>query len=71
LNSNAIDQLESFHLKNIERVYGNYAGVLIDALYHNPKATIPIILQRLQQKCEEWQHNKGQISTVQNEIKVE
>jgi len=46
--------LTILHLNVIMRIYGEHGVELIELLYKNPAAMVPIVLRRLKQKDEEW-----------------
>jgi paired amphipathic helix protein Sin3a len=65
------EELGRFHLNNglngtseciytaaIRRIYGDRANEILGSLKHNPTVTVPLVLQRLKQKDEEWHRVK-------------
>jgi histone deacetylase complex regulatory component SIN3 len=51
----------ALHLRNIERIYGVKGPDVIEGLYCNPSAAIPIITKRLKQKNDEWKQLEQQL----------
>ena len=48
-------------LRNIERIYGCKGPEMVEALYLYPKMTIPILINRLTQKNQEWINLSSQL----------
>uniref|UniRef100_UPI0035901EA7 paired amphipathic helix protein Sin3a isoform X2 n=1 Tax=Myxine glutinosa TaxID=7769 RepID=UPI0035901EA7 len=45
---------EVVHRKAVQRLYGEKASEIIDALKRNPVVAVPVVLKRLKSKDEEW-----------------
>ena len=58
------ETLDVLHIRNIERVYGDRSNELIEALFVNPLAAIPVIQKRLRQKNQEWTNAKKMLHSA-------
>jgi len=48
------DTVDILHIRSISRIYGEHGYEVIELLKTSPATCIPVILQRLKQKDEEW-----------------
>jgi paired amphipathic helix protein Sin3a len=60
------ETLDVLHIRNIERVYGDRSNELIEALFVNPLAAVPVIQKRLRQKNQEWTNAKKELNKEVN-----
>ena len=55
--------------KMIKKVYGRDAGMeVIKALHECPGVSVPVVLNRLKQKCEEWKRSQREWSRTWREV---
>lgn len=55
--------------KMIKRVYGRDAGLeIIKALHECPGVTVPVVLARMKQKCDEWRRSQREWSRTWREV---
>jgi paired amphipathic helix protein Sin3a len=57
-------EIGSVQLRAIERIYGDCKHELRDKLFRHPLATVPVVLQRLKQKLEEWQKLQQEMQSI-------
>ncbi|KAL0925039.1 hypothetical protein M5K25_003345 [Dendrobium thyrsiflorum] len=62
------DHLTSPNLRCIERVYGDFGLDVLKALSKNARVALPIILNRLKQKQEEWSKCRAEFNKLWSEI---
>eukprot|EP01119_Soliformovum_irregulare_P017282 TRINITY_DN5110_c0_g3_i1.p1 TRINITY_DN5110_c0_g3~~TRINITY_DN5110_c0_g3_i1.p1 ORF type:complete len:1099 (+),score=261.83 TRINITY_DN5110_c0_g3_i1:72-3299(+) len=56
------------HVRSIERIYGEKGSEIIEALYAQPRVTIPVILARLREKDQEWTKARREWNKVWREV---
>ncbi|KAK7032931.1 histone deacetylase complex, SIN3 component [Favolaschia claudopus] len=62
-------QIKSIHHRVIKKIYGREAGLsVIHAMQDTPALAIPIVLQRLKQKEEEWKRAQREWNKVWREV---
>lgn len=60
---------KSIHSRVIKKLYGLQAGLdVIEAMQDNPSMAIPVVLQRLKQKEEEWKRAQREWNKVWREV---
>lgn len=60
--------LDILHVRSIERLYGEKGAEIIEGLYANPVVAIPVILNRLKQKDQEWTNSRREWNKVWHEV---
>ena len=53
-NSWQLPELRAFHYRAVQRIYGEQGNQMLRLLREHPAVTLPVVLQRLQQKDAEW-----------------
>ncbi|KAJ7127188.1 hypothetical protein C8R44DRAFT_733814 [Mycena epipterygia] len=62
-------QIKSIHHRVIKKIYGREAGLsVIHAMQDTPALAIPVVLQRLKQKEEEWKRAQREWNKVWREV---
>ncbi|KAJ7726062.1 hypothetical protein DFH07DRAFT_246063 [Mycena maculata] len=62
-------QIKSIHHRVIKKIYGREAGLsVIQAMQDTPALAIPVVLQRLKQKEEEWKRAQREWNKVWREV---
>ncbi|KAJ7494566.1 histone deacetylase complex, SIN3 component [Mycena galericulata] len=62
-------QIKSIHHRVIKKIYGREAGLsVIHAMQETPALAIPVVLQRLKQKEEEWKRAQREWNKVWREV---
>ncbi|GMF16412.1 unnamed protein product [Phytophthora fragariaefolia] len=56
------------HLNAITRIYGDAGSQILDLLRKYPAGTIPVVLQRLKQKDEEWRRAREDLNRQWKEV---
>lgn len=56
------------HRKCVQKLWGDRAGEVIDALARDPYSHIPVVLKRLKQKHSEWRNTQRQWNQIWREI---
>ncbi|KAK3272628.1 hypothetical protein CYMTET_19089 [Cymbomonas tetramitiformis] len=62
------DILSAVHLRCIERIYSDNGSDMRDLVMKNPVVAIPIVIQRLRQKDEEWRKCRDEMNKVWAEV---
>jgi hypothetical protein len=66
---NDLDEyLSSIHKASISRVYHDKSNELINGLKKNPRVAVPILIERLNQKGEEWKSAKADLNKFWLEV---
>lgn len=63
-----IEDLSSINLRCVERIYGDHGLDIQELLKKNPAVALPVILQRLRQKQEEWSKCREEMNKVWAEV---
>ncbi|GAB4820057.1 hypothetical protein N2152v2_007103 [Parachlorella kessleri] len=58
-NSWQLPELRAFHYRAVQRIYGEQGNQMLRLLREHPAVTLPVVLQRLQQKDAEWRRVRG------------
>ena len=58
----------AINIRCIERIYGDHGPDVIDMLHKNGPVALPVILNRLKQKQEEWLKCKEDMNKVWAEV---
>ncbi|KAJ7219971.1 histone deacetylase complex, SIN3 component [Mycena pura] len=62
-------QIKSIHYRVIKKIYGGEAGLsVIQAMQDTPSMAVPVVLQRLKQKEEEWKRAQREWNKVWREV---
>ncbi|KAJ7650581.1 hypothetical protein FB45DRAFT_888175 [Roridomyces roridus] len=62
-------QIKSIHHRVIKKIYGREAGLsVIQAMQDSPALAIPVVIQRLKQKEEEWKRAQREWNKVWREV---
>lgn len=62
------DHLTAINLRCIERIYGDHGLDVLDLLRKDPTVALPVILNRLQQKQDEWCRCRADMNKVWAEV---
>ena len=69
LKPNWNGQLKSIHQRLLKKIYGREAGLeVVQALQDSPVLAIPVVIQRLKQKEEEWKRAQREWNKVWREV---
>jgi paired amphipathic helix protein Sin3a len=69
LKPNWNGQLKSIHQRLLKKIYGREAGLeVVQALQDSPVLAIPVVVQRLKQKEEEWKRAQREWNKVWREV---
>ena len=65
---NSLIHCTAIHFRCIERIYGDHGLDVIDLLRKNVSVALPVILNRLKQKQEEWSKCRSDMNKVWAEV---
>ena len=69
LKPNWNGQLKSIHQRLLKKIYGREAGLeVVQAMQDSPVLAIPVVIQRLKQKEEEWKRAQREWNKVWREV---
>jgi len=60
----SVESLDAFHLRTVERMYGDCGAEVIEALHETPLAVIPVIIKRLRQRNQELLQLRNQVANA-------
>jgi paired amphipathic helix protein Sin3a len=64
----ADNELSIMHIRAIEKLYGDRSTEIIEGLYSNPLTAVPIVLNRLHQKSNEWKKCRSAFEAMWREV---